>query len=102
VSSRSALSMVASALDSREVIMVTNVYAPIDLMGKEELWSHIQYVRNCHPYHPWVLVGDFNSVLSLEEKQGGLARLVLSSTLLWHYISLLHLSDVKPSNCLCT
>ena len=102
MSSRSALSMVASALDSGEVIMVTNVYAPVDLVGKEELWSHIQYVRNCHPYHPWVLAGDFNSVLSLEEKQGGLARLGPSSTLLWHHISLLHLSNVKNSNGLYT
>ena len=103
VSSQSSFSMVAYALDSREVIMVTNVYAPIDLVGKEKIWSHIQYVRNCHPYHPWVLAGDFNLVLSLEEKQGGLARLgPSSSALLWHHISLLHLSDVKPSNGLYT
>ena len=94
--------MVAFSLDSGEVIMVTNVYAPVDLVGKEELWEHIQYVRNCHPYHPWVLAGDFNSVLSLEEKHGGLARLGPSSALLRKHISLLHLSDVKPSNGLYT
>ena len=51
VSSRLALSMVAFALDSGEVIMVTNVYAPVDLVGNEKLWCHIQYVRNCQPYH---------------------------------------------------
>ena len=37
VSSHSALFMVASALDSGDEIMVTNVYVPIDLVGKEEL-----------------------------------------------------------------
>ena len=82
--------------------MVTNVYAPVDLVGKEELWSHIQYVRNCHPYHPWVLAGDFNLVLSLEEKKGGVARLGPSFSLLRHHIYFLHLSDVKPSNGLYT
>ena len=102
VSSRSTLSMVASALESGEVIMITNVYAPVDFVGKEELWRHIQYFRNCHSFHTWVLVGDFNSVLSLEEKQGGLARLGPSSALLCQHIALFHLSYVKPSNGLYT
>ena len=45
-----------------------------------------------------MLAGDFNSVLSLEEKQGGLARLGPSSSLLHQYIVLFHLFYVKPSN----
>lgn len=102
VSSHSTLSIVASTLDSGEVIMITNVYAPIDFVGKEELWRHFQYVRNCHPFHPWVLARDFNSILSLEEKQGGLVRLGPSSALLCRHIVLFHLSDVKPSNGLYT
>lgn len=102
VSSHSALSVVAFSLDSGEVIMVTNVYVPFDLVGEEENWRHIQYVRNCHPFHPSMLVGDFNTILSLEEKQGGLDRLGSSSTLLRQHISLLHISNVKPSNGLYT
>ena len=82
--------------------MITNVYAHVDFFGKEELWRHIQYVRNRHPFHPWVLAGDFSSFLSLVEKQGGLARLGPSSTLLRKHKSLLHLFDVKPSNGLYT
>jgi len=46
--------------------------------------------------------GDFNSILSLEEKRGGLARLGPSSELLRQNIDLLHLSDVKPLNGLFT
>ena len=68
--------------------MVTNVYVPVHLVGKEELWSHIQYVRNCHPYHPWVLAGDFNLVLGLREKQGGLARLGPCFALLSQHMAL--------------
>ena len=52
VSSRSTLFMVASSFDSVEVILLTNLYVPVDLLGKEELWRHIQYVRNLHPFHP--------------------------------------------------
>ena len=35
VSSHSALSMVDFSLDSREVIMITNVYTPTDFVGKD-------------------------------------------------------------------
>ena len=62
--------------------MITNVYVLVDFVGKKELWRHIQYVKNYYPFHPWVLVGDFNSILVLEEKQCGLARLGPSFSLL--------------------
>lgn len=71
--------MVASALDSRETILITNIYAPIDIQGKIQLWAHLRFVRSCAPYLPWILGGDFNFVLSLDDKRGGLPRLGPSS-----------------------
>ena len=46
VSYRSSLSMVASSLYSSEVILVTNVYACVNFLGKLELWMHIQQLIN--------------------------------------------------------
>ena len=80
------------------MILVTNVYAPIDLPSKLKLWEHIRHVRSCHPFLPWIVVEDFNSILSLEEKWGGLACLGPSFELLRQNIDLLHLFDVKPLN----
>ncbi|XP_059064615.1 uncharacterized protein LOC131856729 [Cryptomeria japonica] len=98
ISSQSAISMVASILESGETILVSNVYAPIDIRGKSQLWAHIRYVRSCAPFLPWILAGDFNAVLSLEEKRGGLPRLGPSSDMFRTNVDSLALMDVKPSN----
>ena len=50
ISSHYSISMVAIALDSGETILVTNVYAPIDIHGKIHLWDHIRYVCSCAPF----------------------------------------------------
>ena len=92
------ISMVATALDSGETILVTNIYAPIDSHGKIHLWDHIRYVCSCAPYFPWILGGDFNSILSLEEKRGGWARLGTASNLFQAQVYVLFVIDVKPSN----
>lgn len=90
--------MVASVLESGETILVSNVYAPIDIRGKIQLWAYIRYVRSCAPFLPWILAGDFNVVLSMKEKQGGLPRLGPASDLFWTNVDSLALVDVKPSN----
>lgn len=45
ISSPSALSMGASSLEIGETVLVSNVYALVDLNGKTSLWSHIRSVR---------------------------------------------------------
>ena len=80
------------------MILVTNVYAPIDLPGKLKLWEHIRHVRSYHTFLPWIVARDFNSILTLAEKRGEMACLGPSSKLFQKNIDLLHLSDVKPLN----
>ena len=67
--------MVVTTLDSSETILVTNIYAPIDISESLIFWDHIRYVHSCSPYLPWILAGDFNSILSPKEKRGGWPRL---------------------------
>ena len=55
ISSHYSISMVATALDSSETILVTNFYAPIDIHVKIHLWDHIRYVCSCAPYFRWIL-----------------------------------------------
>ena len=52
ISSHYSISMVATALDFGEAILVTNVYAPIDICMKIHLWDHIRYVHSYAPYFP--------------------------------------------------
>ena len=48
ISSHYSIYMVATALDSGETILVTNVYAPIDIHEKIHLWDHIRYVHSLY------------------------------------------------------
>ena len=55
-------------------------------------------MHSCAPYFPWILGGDFNSIVSLEEKRGGWARLGPASNLFQTQVDVLSIIDVKPSN----
>ena len=44
------------------------------------------------------MVGDFNAIINLEEKRGGIARLGPSSSMLRDNIGSLNLIDVKPGS----
>lgn len=97
ISSRSSLTLVASSLDTGEANLLTNVYAPSDIASKLILWSHNRKVGSQAPYPPWNLVGDFNVVLSMEEKRGRVGRLEQSSKILRGNIEALSLVDIRSS-----
>ena len=90
--------MVASYLATGERCLLSNIYAPIDISGKSNLWAHISYIRALDPFLPWILVGDFNSVTRLDEKRGGVARLDPCTNIFRAMIDSLNLIDVKPTN----
>ncbi|XP_059068347.1 uncharacterized protein LOC131858890 [Cryptomeria japonica] len=98
ISSKSSLSMIASSLETGEVILFSNIYAPTDLQGKQVLWSHIRLIHSMLPFHPWIIAGDFNAICELAEKRGGIGRLVPSALLLQDNIKFLNLVDIKPNN----
>ena len=92
------MSIIATSLESGDVILFSNIYAPTSLQGKQVLWSHIRLIRSMLPFHPWILAGDFNVICELAEKRGGTGRLDPSTFLFFNIINTLNLVHVKPNN----
>ena len=98
ISSQFSISLVALNFETGERFFLSNIYAPTDFLGKSYLWTHISFIWSLDPFIPWIMARDFNAITSLEEKQGGLARLDPSSNFLRSMIGSLNLIDVKTSN----
>lgn len=94
----SSISMNASSLESGESCLFTNVYAPIDLLSKSQLWTHISYVFSLAPWNPWIVARYFNVVSGFEEKRVIIAKLDPFSFLLIDNMTSLNLVVVKPNN----
>lgn len=58
-------------LDSKENIIVTNVYAPTIVLGRKVLWSSLNQMRKAFRGFCWIVAGDFNVSLYPLEKMGG-------------------------------
>ena len=82
ISFRPSVSLVSLCYESGESVLFSNVYAPVELQGKILTWNNIHFVHGLFPYLPWIIAGDFNAILDLSEKRGGVARLEPSSMLL--------------------
>ncbi|XP_060177942.1 uncharacterized protein LOC132607882 [Lycium barbarum] len=54
-----------------QAVLVSVVYAKCDRQEKEELWEDMVALANQQDL-PWIIGGDFNVIVSEEEKQGGL------------------------------
>ncbi|XP_023878054.1 uncharacterized protein LOC111990509 [Quercus suber] len=50
--------------------LFTAIYASSRLAGRRILWSNIEKVGQLHDL-PWLMIGDFNEILSEEDKFGG-------------------------------
>lgn len=50
--------------------LLSAIYASPKQAFREELWQYIRDIGSCIQ-SPWQLVGDFNQILSSDEKKGG-------------------------------
>jgi exonuclease III len=50
---------------------ITNVYGPQSQQEKDKLMKWITHIKTLLSMPNWILGGDFNMILSLEEKKGG-------------------------------
>ena len=57
-------------LDSNHTWILSSIYACPRLVERRLLWNNLSSIANLH-HLPWLMVGDFNELLSCNDKQGG-------------------------------
>jgi mannosylglycoprotein endo-beta-mannosidase len=77
---------------------ITNVYGPQSLQEKESFIQRLLYVQILLHKPHWIIGGDFNMILTLEEKTGGNKRLEQDSGMLKTLIEQLNLVDIETRN----
>lgn len=51
---------------------IINVYTLVQYGEKHDCWNELNFLRNSYDISNCIVAGDFNLVLSMEEKQGGI------------------------------
>jgi hypothetical protein len=75
-----------------------NVYGPHNQEDKDKLMQRLELIRTLVTTRNWILGGDFNMILSLEEKIGGTKKLEQDSSKFKTLIDHLKLVDIENSN----
>jgi exonuclease III len=97
-STKGTLSAHFRALDSSKEGVITNVYGPQSLQDKEVFLQTLLYIQNLIFSPHWIIGGDFNMILTLEEKTGGLKRLEPDSARFKSLIEQLKMVDLETRN----
>jgi exonuclease III len=77
---------------------ITNVYGPQSQQDKESFMKWINHIKTLLSTPNWILGGDFNMILTLEEKTGGTKRLEQDSGKFKTLIDQLNLVDIETHN----
>ncbi|XP_059295426.1 uncharacterized protein LOC132048754 [Lycium ferocissimum] len=75
-------------------VMFIAVYAKCDAMERHDLWESVSYISLNHQM-PWIVGGDFNIILSEEEKQGGLPVLQQETADFAQFVNMCGLVELK-------
>ena len=65
---RSFLLLEGICISNNQKLLIVNVYAPCDLVGKKALWDDLRQLKASNPGGLWCVIGDFNSIRSSEER----------------------------------
>jgi exonuclease III len=97
-STRHTLTAYFKSLVSSEEGAITNVYGPNSIHEKENFLQSLQHIQASICTQHWIVGGDFNMILTLEEKSGGLKRLEPDSGRFKALIEQLNLVDMETRN----
>jgi exonuclease III len=77
---------------------ITNVYGPHNNQDKDIFLQRLELIKTLAATPNWILGGDFNMILTLEEKTGGTKKLEQDSGKFRTLIDNLNLVDIENSN----
>ncbi|GJT13940.1 RNA-directed DNA polymerase, eukaryota, reverse transcriptase zinc-binding domain protein [Tanacetum coccineum] len=86
--------LVKRNMDNKE-IYVSFVYGEINAMGRRELWKNLKDFNNIAGNFPWVLLGDFNVILSYNENSRGIRINNMGVYEFRDCVEFLNIEDVK-------
>ncbi|XP_026383358.1 uncharacterized protein LOC113278839 [Papaver somniferum] len=73
--------------------LVTFIYGALNTLCIRNQWNYLKYF-NESDNRPWLLLGDFNFILNVSEKQGGIPENSLASDFIKNSLSMLNMHDV--------
>jgi ribonuclease HI/exonuclease III len=85
-------------LGTNQAGAITNVYGPHSHQDKDKFMQSLELIKTLAATPKWILGGDFNMILTLEEKTGGLKRLEQDSGKFKALIDQLKLVDIENNN----
>jgi exonuclease III len=89
------LSVKLQVIETPDKVIFTNVYGPQLLDDKKRMIAALENLRDRHMNSHWILAGDFNIIVTLAEKKGGLRRLDKDVEVLSDFIEKLSLVDIR-------
>ena len=92
------ISVNVQSLRSDLKFILVNTYGPNNLAGKKQVWNELSSLFWKYKEARIVIGGDFNSIISLNEKRGGLAQLSRSSLHFLNWIVDQGLIDIPIKN----
>ncbi|XP_021994822.1 uncharacterized protein LOC110891434 [Helianthus annuus] len=79
----------------KKVIFCSIVYASNSYITRRDLWSHLIRHKILVGNQPWILMGDFNSALNLEDKSMGSFNISASMRDFQECVNQLQVADIK-------
>jgi hypothetical protein len=92
------LSVNMQIIGNTEVILCTNVYGPQMLEEKRRMVLDLEQLKSRSSNLHWILVEDFNIIMTLAKKKGGSRRLDRDAEEFSAFIDTVEMVDIKTSN----
>ncbi|KZV46218.1 hypothetical protein F511_24771 [Dorcoceras hygrometricum] len=96
------LHMSVSCLISGRKFLLTCIYGLHSIQHRKPVWEQLRHIGQQQITLPWVVLGDFNSVLTPDEKHGGLLVTNREIRDLADCVSFLELFDTQHVGCFYT